>query len=273
MTQDWIRWKVGDDEALATNETAWRWMADAFGMPALLATPGRDLSGVVLPPSKLAPDPFIALLGASGVRQDDATRARHAAGGSLADLLRRRAGELSTAPDAVLYPRNEEDVLAVLKLCAGLGVAVVPFGGGTGTVTPVRGDHASVVSLNMSGLKRIVAVDTVSGLAEVEAGITGAELERHLAAQGMSLGQRPGDFETSTLGGWIAEGGDCEWLRSVRVATPQGLLTSDAPIATTPHLTRLMPGSRGAFGVITRATLCVQPLPEKEEYRGYLFPD
>ena len=274
MARDWIRWKGWGHEASGMNETAWRWLADAFGMPALLATPGRDLSGIALPPSRLACDPFVALLGASGVRQDDATRARHATGGGLADLLRRRAGDLSTAPDAVLYPRNEEDVLAVLKLCAGLGVAVIPFGGGTGTVTPARGDHASVVALDMSGLNRLTALDTLSGLAEVEAGITGPALERQLAAHGMTLGARPGDFETSTLGGWIAEGSnDLDWLRGVRVATPQGLLTGDAPIPAAPQLTYLMPGSRGAFGVITRATIAIQTLAEKEEYRGYLFPD
>ena len=34
-----------------------------------------------------------------------------------------------------------------------------------------------------------------------------------------------------------------------------------------------MRGSRGAFGVITRATIRTRALPEKDEYRGYLFPD
>ena len=33
------------------------------------------------------------------------------------------------------------DVLAALKLCAGLDIAVIPFGGGTGRVTPARGRH------------------------------------------------------------------------------------------------------------------------------------
>ncbi len=81
--------------------------------------------------------------GRFGVRQDDAARAAHAAGGSTADLLRLRAGDLASAPDAVLYPRNEFDVLAVLRLCAEQNIAVVPFGGGTGTgVVPSRGTHA-----------------------------------------------------------------------------------------------------------------------------------
>ncbi|HMH65574.1 MAG TPA: FAD-binding oxidoreductase [Rhizomicrobium sp.] len=274
MERDWIRWNgwgdQGHDEALAMNEHAWRWLAQSFAMPALLATPAR--TGAALPPPRLAGrDQFIALLGAAGVQQDDASRMRHAAGKDLADLLRLRGGDFSTAPDAVLTPRHEEDVLAALKLCADLGVAVVPFGGGTGDVTPVRGAHSSIIALDMSGLNRVTSLDTMSGLAEVEAGITGPELERQLAAHGMTLGHRPGDFENSTLGGWIAEGGDaCEWLRGLRVATPQGLLVSETRA---PDLSHLMRGSRGAFGVITRATIRIQAQPETDEYRGYLFPD
>jgi len=260
----------GSDSAL--NEPAWRWLAQAFGMPALLATPASALTGITLPPPRLAArEQLIALLGPSGVRQDDAERARHATGGGLADLLRRRAGDVAAAPDAVLYPRTEDDVLAVLKLCATLGVAVVPFGGGAGDVAPARGDHAAVVTLDISGLNRVIAIDMMSGLADAEAGITGAELERQLAARSMTPGQQSGDFESATLGGRIAQGGeDCDWLHHLRVATPQGLLTGEAPGL---GLTQLMRGSHGALGVITRATIRLNTLPAKEDYRGYLFPD
>ena len=61
------------------------------------------------------------------------------------------------------------------------------------------------VALNLSGLSRVTSIDKVSGLAEAEAGITGPDLERQLAARGMMLGHRPDSFEFSTLGGWIAQ--------------------------------------------------------------------
>jgi len=79
-----------------------------------------------------------------------------------------------------------------------------------------------------------------------------------LGAQGLTLGHRPEDFETSTLGGWIAGGGRCDWLRGVTVATPQGLLSFGASQAGGPDLTSLMPGSRGTLGVITRAKIRIQ---------------
>ncbi|HWX89955.1 MAG TPA: FAD-binding oxidoreductase, partial [Rhizomicrobium sp.] len=261
-----------DEDALG--EQAWRWLAQAFAMPALLATPPRTLSGIALPPSRLtAGEKFAALLGASGVRQDDAERARHAAAGGLADLLRLRAGDLSSVPDAVLYPCNEGDVLAVLKLCTERGIAVVPFGGGTGDVTPARGGHGAVVTLNLSGLNRVTTLDRMSGLAEVEAGITGAELERQMTARGVMPVHWPDAFEFSSLGGWIAQPGATatDWLRGLRVATPQGLLTGHTRPG--PDLKQVMWGSRGALGVITSATIRIRALPEKEETRAYLFPD
>jgi alkyldihydroxyacetonephosphate synthase len=269
----WNGWGMsGHDDPLAINEPVWRWLAQAFAMPALLATPPRDLSVIALPPSRLNQQAWhrlAALLGHVG--QTSLERARHAAGRTLTDLLRLRAGDLSTAPDAVLYPRREADVLAVLKLCAEMGIAVVPWGGGTGDVTPARGRHHAVVALNLSEINRFKPPDRMSGLAEVEAGITGPSLERQLKAHGMSLGHRPEAFEFSTLGGWIAQPDTVraapDWLHAVRVATPQGMMASGG------MLNALMTGSQGAYGVITGATIASRALPEKEEHRAYLFPD
>lgn len=277
----WNGWGVpGHDDPLAVNEPAWRWLAEAFGMPALLATPPRELSGIVLPPSRLSDktrEKLAALLGSLGVQQDDFARARHAAGRSLIDLLRLRAGDLSTAPDAVLYPRSEADVLKVLKFCAEMDIAVFAFGGGAGTATPLRGRHAAIVALNLSELNRIVAVDTISGLAEVQAGIGGPALERQLAARGMTLGHRPEAFEFSSLGGWIAApdmgqeaaryGEVSRWLRGLKVATPQGLLTCGN------DLKSLLLGSQGSLGVITSATIRIRGRVPEEDHRRYLFPD
>jgi len=279
----WNGWGIpGYQDPLAVNEAAWRWLAQSFAMPALLATPPRDLSDIALPPPRLAErerDLLSMQLGRFGLQQDVFERARHAGGRSLTDLLRLRSGDLSSAPDAVLYPRNEIDVLAVLKFCAEHDIAVMPFGGGSGDSAPVRGSHRAVISLNLSDLNRVTAIDTVSGLAEIEAGITGPALERQLAARGMTLGHRPDDFEFSSLGGWIAQPGTgqeaarygdvSDWLRGMRVATPQGLLKPSG----LPDLKPLLVGSRGAFGVITGATVRIRAVPAREDHRAYLFPD
>jgi alkyldihydroxyacetonephosphate synthase len=277
----WNGWGApGHDDPLAANEPAWRWLAAAFGMPALLATPPRALTDCVPPHSRLPESlrqKLVAILGASCVQQGLLERARHAAGRGLRELLRLRGGDLSTAPDAVVYPRTETEVSALLRLCAEMGVAVIPFGGGTGAIDSDRGDHQAVLALNLSALNRVTSLDLVSGLADAEAGLTGPELERQLGISGMMLGHRPDDFEFSTLGGWIAQpspgqeaaryGDAADWLAGIRVATPQGLLTGP------PDLRPLMLGSRGALGVITSATIRIRTRPEEEQHRAWLFPD
>lgn len=255
----WIRWR--DDNA--ETEPAWRWLADWVGMPALLATPARPLAEMGEPALHLSEDlreKFVTVLGAERVKQDLATRALHASSGT-ADCLRVRTGDLSRLPDAVLYPKSPDDVHALLKLCAAADIAVAPFGTGSGPgAMPERGAHAALVSLDLSALSHLLLVDTMSGLARVEAGITADALARQLAAQGMMLkGQMDG-----SLGGYIARNRGVPWLQAARLVTSQGQIAGGVSFA---------PGSQGTLGIITTASIRIQALPARTEYRRYLFAD
>jgi alkyldihydroxyacetonephosphate synthase len=252
------------DRHAIMGDTFWRWLANAFAMPALLATPPRAAADIAPLPSRLneaARQKLAVQLGASAIRQDNAARTAKAAGRELAGQLRVRSGDLSLAPDAVLYPYAEQDVLAVLRLCAELGIAVVPPGAGAGIV------------LDMSRMDRVTAIDLTSGLAQAEGGISGEELERHLAARGMTLDHGADSFAFSTLGARILQDdpGPDAWLRGVRLATPQGLLETWEESA--PGLVRIAHGSRGTLGVVTGANLRIRALPAHTEFRRYLFAD
>ncbi len=251
-------------EGHSVSEAFWSWLIKAFAMPALLATPARAAGGVSLPASRLSPDArqkLILLLGASGLREDDAERARFSDGHGLADLLRRRLGDVSLAPDGVLYPRNATDVQSLLTRCAELDIAVHV---GSAGADVLRSRARPVLALDLSGLGHILTQDHLSGLVEVEAGIGTVELERQLKARGLTLGPT---FETS-LGGWIASAATMpEPVQSVTVATPRGTLHLDK------GLHHVMAGSRGRLGVITSARLRVQPPPEDALCCAYLFSD
>ena len=283
-------WTAHKDE-IAANEAVWSWLADELGMPSLLATPARPLEDIALAPSRLEPAEhahFAQVLGEDRVRDNPLERAFHARGRSYHDLLYLRAGNLSTAPDAVLYPRGTEEVLSVLSFASDNGIAVVPFGGGTsvvGSVTGAAEGFKAVVSLDMSGMDRLIGVDAVSRTATAEAGVYGPALDKALRAQGVVLGHYPQSFEFSTLGGWIAHRGAGQqsrrygrandWLVSTKLATPRGLLTTeDFPGSSAgPRLTDLVLGSEGAFGVVTEATFHIQPTPAVSDYSGFLFHD
>lgn len=283
-------WAAHKDE-LGGREAVWTWLAGELGMPALLATPARPLEELSLPAPALYVEDRKALddiVGADRVRDDTYERAFHTLGRSYYDLLRLRAGDLSLAPDAVVYPRGTEEVLAVLALAAERGIAVIPYGGGTsavGGVSAARGALHSAITLDLSAMDRLIEVDPVSETATAEAGIYGPALEKALQAKGFTLGHHPDSFEFSTLGGWIAHRGAGQganrygraedWLVGAKLATPRGLLvTGDFPAsAAGPQLKDLVLGSEGAFGIITEATIRVHALAAACDYRGYLFRD
>ena len=73
------------------------------------------------------------------MRTDRESRLRRAGGKSYLDLLRRREGDASDAPDAVVLPGTTEETAALLAACSELGVVVVPFGGGTSVVGGLAG--------------------------------------------------------------------------------------------------------------------------------------
>ena len=283
-------WAAHKDE-LGGREAVWTWLAGELGMPALLATPARPLEELSLAAPALYVEDrkaLIDIVGADRLLDDPFERAFHALGRSYYDLLRLRAGDLSLAPDAVAYPRATEEVLALLALAAERGIAVIPYGGGTGTVGGVsaaRGAFHSAITLDLSAMDRLIEVDAVSATATAEAGITGPVLEKALQAKGFTLGHHPQSFEFSTLGGWIAHRGAGQgsnrygraedWLVGAKLATPRGLLaTGDFPAsAAGPQLKDLVLGSEGIFGIVTEATVRLHGLAAASDYRGYLFRD
>src|SRR3989442_14349938 len=137
--------------------------------------------------------------------------------------------------------------------------------------------------MDLRRLRRVLAIDVESGLATVEAGIRGPPLEEALNAKGLTLGHFPQSWEFSTVGGWIAmrasgshsnRYGSIEGLVvGVRLVSPARVLEvrSVPKESHGPSLKELVLGSEGALGVITQATLRVQPLPSVRRFASRLF--
>ncbi|WP_433603581.1 FAD-binding oxidoreductase [Nocardia sp. CA-135953] len=251
----------------------------------------RDEGDVPLRESTLTPaqrDGLVAVVGVGGISVDHHDRLLHAGGKSTPDLLRRRAAGPQDAPDAVVFPADHEQVLAVLGYCADNAIAVVPFGGGTsvvGGVDPVRGRFDTVIALDLRRLDGISEIDPVSGTATLGAGLTGPKAEELLAAHGLSLGHFPQSFEFASIGGFAATrssgqasagyGRFDDMVQRLKIATPSGTIElGRAPAsAAGPDLRELFVGSEGALGVITEVTLRVHPMPETIGYQAWSFPD
>jgi len=255
--------------------------------------PGKTapaLEALTLSPSALPDAGLESLRSAVGnehVLLDDEARIRHLRGKSTPDLLKLRSGDTTDSPDAVVVPGSNDEVAAVLAVCAEQRVAVVPFGGGTsvvGGLTPERGAFAGVIALDLTRLDQLVSLDTVSRTATLEPGLRGPEAEALLAAQGYTLGHFPQSFEYATIGGFAAArssgqasagyGRFDERVVGLRIATPSGTVSlATAPkSAAGPDLRQLFLGSEGAFGVITAVTVEVSPTPAVKLYEGWRFP-
>ena len=249
------------------------------------------LSNVQLPDATLAPDALGQLrdiLGAHNVRDDHSERVLHAAGKGYPDLVRMRAGEPESAPDAVLYPESHEQLRAALELCARFSLAVVPFGGGTsvvGGVAPLRGRHRGVLALDMGRMAAVLDLDVESATVTVQGGMRAPALERHLATRGLTLGHFPQSYEYVSLGGCAATrsagqastgyGAIDKLVLGLRLAAPASEIQLPALPASAagPSLRQLLVGSEGTLGVISELSLRVRPAPHERIYEGVFFED
>jgi alkyldihydroxyacetonephosphate synthase len=288
-TLRWDGWGYADTTySLEHRPDAWRFFQAGVGLEGPLPPPvAREPVG--LRPSRLLPAALAALrqaVGEAAVTTGDEARLMHARGRSYRDLIQLRLGDIPNPPDAVVFPSSEDQVLRVLGLAGEYGLAVIPFGGGSSVVGGVepRGPRPAL-ALSLARLNRVLAIDSVSHTANLEAGIYGPALEDALGARGFTLGHFPQSFEFSTLGGWIATRGAGEAstkygkiedrVVSLRLATPGGMIeTRRVPAsAAGPALLQLLIGCEGQFGVITSAVVRLSPSPSVRRDHSLVFRD
>ncbi len=186
-----------------------------------------------------------------------------------------------THPAAVVWPQSAAEVQTVLRLCRQYGVALVPFGAGSGVAGGAVGPAGSLV-LDTKRM-RAVQIDADRGVVSFEPGILGWHLEEKLNRQGLSLGHFPSSIMCSTAGGWLATrsagqmstkyGKIEDLVRSLEVCTGDGerrqLENGDRGGT---DWVQLLVGSEGTLGVITRATCAIRPMPKSRRMRGFRFP-
>lgn len=177
---------------------------------------------------------------------------------------------------AVLRPENVQQIQDALAFCTEYDLPVVPQGGNTGLVgggIPLRDFPAIVLSTDR--LTALEPVDRASASITVQAGVTLAQVQQAAAEAGFLFPLRLGSEGTCRIGGNIATnaggiltlryGNMREQVLGLEAVLPDGRLWRDlSPLRknnTGYDLKQLFIGSEGTLGVITAATLRLQPAP------------
>jgi glycolate oxidase subunit GlcD len=204
------------------------------------------------------------VVGSGWVRSDRASREAYAADG---------LPTLHGLPGAIVLPGSRDELLRVLRVLAHHAVPFVARGAGTGLSGGAVADDTAVV-LGLTRLQRILAIDPDNRRAVVEPGVVNARLSKAAAPYGLHYAPDPSSQTACTVGGNVAEnagGPHClkygvttQHILALEVALPSGdvvELGSAGGEPWGPDLVGAFVGSEGTFGIATRITVRLTPLP------------
>jgi len=192
--------------------------------------------------------------------------------GSLPSLVKPLVG--NSLPAGVTQPLTEGQVVQVVAFARTHNIPLVPRGkssSGYGGVMPVKGG----LVVDLAWMNQIVELDTEALTVTVQAGMVWESLEKELHKQGLALRTYPSSAPSSTVGGWLAQGGVGfgayqygafrENVVSCRAVLPSGEVRTFSGEAL-----ELISDAEGITGLITEVTVRVRP-QEPETFWGARF--
>jgi FAD/FMN-containing dehydrogenase len=217
-----------------------------------------------------------ALLGQGGVLRGDDARMRSE------DPFR----DAPAGADAILRPRDTQQVSAILAAAARHGVRIVTHGGRTGVSGGVQSAPGEV-AVSLERMNRIESVDPVSRTIVAEAGVTIEALQQAAEAAGLYYPVDLGARGTATVGGTISTnaGGNrtLRWgmtrdrVLGLEAVLPDGTIVSSmnrlVKNNTGYDLKQLFIGAEGTLGIVTQAVFRVVAKPVTQDVALVAVPD
>ncbi|MCX7823421.1 MAG: FAD-binding protein [Syntrophobacterales bacterium] len=188
------------------------------------------------------------------------------------------ASRLEAMPACVIMPSSSEEVSLILKEASRERIPIYPRGAGSGMVGGAVPTEGGVV-LSTERMNRIIEIDDDNFTVLVEPGVVTGTLQRAVASHGLFYPPDPSSLAFSTIGGNVATGAGGpravkygvtkDYVLGLEVVLASGEIIktggSTVKRAVGYDLTRLMVGSEGTLGIITKILLRLIPMP-KERY-------
>jgi Fe-S oxidoreductase/FAD/FMN-containing dehydrogenase len=178
----------------------------------------------------------------------------------------------NTMPAGVVRPHTEQELERLVRLANDNEIPLVPRGMGTsgyGGVLPTKGG----LVVDFFDMHSILETDIPGSKVTVEPGVIWRDLDVELAKNNLALRLYPSSATSSTVGGWLAQGGtgygsfEYGWFRD-NVVSARVLLASGEWRTFTGSDLDLISGAEGITGLITRVTLRVRDLEDEEVIAG-----
>jgi len=194
--------------------------------------------------------------------------------------------EFRFLPDLVVEPETAEQISELMKLASVYRLPVIPRGTGTGLSGGALAAEGGII-LSSLRMNKIIEIDEINMIAVVQSGVINLHLHEAVEEKGLYYPPDPASYETSSVGGNIAEdagGPHCykygttrDYVLGLKVVLPDGTILSTG-VKTRKgvvgyDLTNLIIGSEGTLAIVTESTLRLIPLPAKIVTLLAFFPD
>ena len=227
------------------------------------------------------------LRGALGekVRSDEESLAARRHDYWVLSHIRDHAGDTAPSAACVVRPTSVADVQTALRIASETGLAVIPFGLGSGVVGGIVASTQAMI-LDLCDMNKVREIDEENLLASFDAGLRGSDAEAAVAARGLTIGHWPQSVAVSSVGGWVATRASGQFstaygniediVYSIEAVLPDATLVTlgKGPRASAgPDLRALMLGSEGTLGVITGVTFSLRRAAERRATSVFELPD